>query len=276
MNLSPGTALLCAYLALAPRHGRTRSSTLAQLFAGCPEGAARRRLNTALWRLRQEVRRAVGVDLVAASGSRIVALNPDAALTVDVDVFERLVAPVLRTGAGAMTDCGAEHLERATDLYRGALVEPCDDEWVLADRHRFEDLYIAALDYLVQFHGARGDVAAVTRFGAGALELEPLREDLYRHLMTAYAAAGRDDLVERQFERCRRTLRDELGADPMPETVALYARLMRGDSGHRVTVTALVADLERARREITRLAGIVDRALDRVSRLPGEAPPAPR
>ena len=44
---------------------------------------------------------------------------------------------------------------------------------------------------------------------AGALAMEPLREDVHRHLMTAYAAAGRDDLVERQFERCRQVLLDE-------------------------------------------------------------------
>ena len=41
-------------------------------------------------------------------------------------------------------------------LHRGALVEECDDEWVIADRYRLENLYLTALDHLVQHHGGRG------------------------------------------------------------------------------------------------------------------------
>jgi DNA-binding SARP family transcriptional activator len=82
--------------------------------------------------------------------------------------------------------------------------------------------------------------------------------------MLAYGAAGRDDLVERQFERCRMVLLRELGADPMPETLAAYARLRGGDTSMSTTVAAL----ERAKRDVVRLAGAVDRALDHLRRMP--------
>ena len=52
--------------------------------------------------------------------------------------------------------------------------------------------------------------AAVTKYGQLALNLEPLREDVHRHLMNAYAAVGRIDLAESQFERCRLLLRQEV------------------------------------------------------------------
>ena len=118
---------------------------------------------------------------------------------------------------------------------------------MLAERHRLENLYLTALDYLVRFHGAGGDVEPVARYGELALELEPLREDVHRHLMDAYGAAGRDDLVERQFERCRHGLLDELGADPMPETTAVYSRSPAGPApAPDRTVAALLAELERA------------------------------
>jgi hypothetical protein len=53
----------------------------------------------------------------------------------------------------------------------------------------------------------------------------------------------------------------------MPETVALYSRLRRGERGASPSVGALTAELERARREIARLAEIVDRALDHVAHM---------
>jgi len=270
--LSPGATMLCAYLALGPREGRARSVAAAQLFTDCAEPAARRRLNTALWRLRSELRSSIGVDLVERAGGRTVALSPAVEVTVDAAIFEELVAPVRHRSAAGLTPADAARLERAVALHRGRLVEPCDDEWVLGARNRIENLYLAALDHLVQFHGARGDVAAVARYGELALALEPLREDVQRHLMAAYGGAGRFDLVERQFERCRMVLLEELGADPMPETLALYARLTRGRAGSgqvpAATVTALVAELERARREVGRLSEIVERALDRLHHLP--------
>lgn len=266
--LSPSSTLLCAYLALAPQEGRTRSVAAAQLFADCSEPAARRRLNTALWRLKSEVRASTGVDIVAGGDTRRVAFSAAVDVIIDASVFEQLVASALRRRPEDLMAAEVASLERAVELHRGALVEECDDEWVLADRYRLENLYLTALDHLVQHHGGRGDLDAVTRYGEMALEHEPLREDVHRHLMHAYGAAGRTDLVERQFERCRQRLLEQLGADPMPETLAAYSRYLHGDArGPVAGLDELVSELERARREVQRLAESVDRALDRLHHL---------
>ncbi len=262
--LSPSATILCAYLALAPREGRVRSAAAAHLFADSSEPTARRRLNTALWRLRSEVRSSTGLDVVATSGRSIVALSADADVVTDALVFESLVSPVLRIAPQDLGPPDVAQLERAVRLRRGQLVESCQDDWVLGHRYRIERLYLTALDYLVQYLGSHGDVAGVARYGDLALELEPLREDLHRHLMTAYGSAGRLDLVERQFERCRMVLLEELGTDPMPETISTYARVRGGDAGRTTTATALVTELERARRDIGRLAATVERALEQL------------
>jgi DNA-binding SARP family transcriptional activator len=269
--LSPSAVMLCAYLALSPRRCRPRATAAAHLFADAPDGAARRRLNTAVWRLRTEVRAGTGVELVEGDGVTV-ALRPAADLVVDAEQFECRVAPLLAIGATALSDDQAAALAEGLSLYRGKLVDACRDDWVVSARYRLENLYLTTLDLLVQYHGAHGDVARVTEYGDLALAEEPLREDLHRHLMAAYACAGRSDLVERQFERCRAALVAELGADPMPETIALYARLTRGgdcgeDGGGSPTVAALVAELERARRDIARLTATVERALHALRRL---------
>ena len=267
VDLSPSATMLCAYLALGPREGRPRAVAAGHLFADCSEPAARRRLNTALWRLKTEVRSSVGVDVVVADGGRTVCLNDAVEVTVDATRFEELVLPVLTREATQLTDADADRLEAAVALHRGQLVEACQDDWVLADRYRIENLYLTALDYLAQHLGRRGDVNAVARYGELALDLEPLREDIHRHLMTAYSAADRVDLAERQFERCRMVLLQELGADPMPETIALYSRLAHGGGERPAGVDPLMAELERARREVVRLGAIVDRALERLRQM---------
>jgi len=269
VELSPSATMLCAYLALGPREGRSRAAAAAQLFANCPDRAARRRLNTALWRLRTAIKSRLGVDLVAVGGNSRLTLSAAVPLVVDATVFEALVSPILCLRAAELTEPQAAELERAVLLHRGQLLERCDDDWVLTDRYRIENLYFSALDYLVQYHGARGEIGAVAKFGDLALTVEPLREDVHRHLMNAYGRSGRTDLVERQFERCRTLLLDELGADPMPETLAAYARLMRpGGAGTQLsTVAELLAELERARRDLRRLSDTVDRALDRLRQM---------
>lgn len=265
--LSPSSALLCAYLALSPSEGRPRSTAATQLFADCSAPTARRRLNTAVWRLKNEVRVHTGVDIVEASDDRRVGLNSSVSVTVDTAVFEELVEQPLRLRPDDISADDAERLERAVALHRGRLVECCDDEWVLAERHRFESRYLAALDHLVRFHGAQGDLDRVARYGELALDLEPLREDIHRHLIHAYGAAGRDDLAERQFERCRMLLLEELGADPMPETIAAYSRACRKQGAPTTEMTALVSELERARRDVARLAASVERALEQLRQL---------
>jgi DNA-binding SARP family transcriptional activator len=265
--LSPGPSLLCAYLALSPGEGRRREVAAAQLFADSPEPLARRRLSTALWRLSTEVRSAVGIDLVARTHDDRVRLSPSVEMSLDTTAFEALVLPALGVRPECLTAELAASLRRAVALHGGELVEQCRDDWVLVERSRIEALYLTALDYLVVHHGQRGEHAEVSRYGELALTLEPLREDVHRHVMSAYAAAGRDDLVERQFERCRRVLVDELGVDPMPETVALYSRLRHGStlvppSLAPPSLAALRADLERARRDVDRLACLLDRTLD--------------
>ncbi|WP_322723391.1 AfsR/SARP family transcriptional regulator [Streptomyces spongiae] len=264
VRLSPGATTLCAYLALAPPEGRPRSVAAAHLFEDCSERLARRRLNTALWRLRCEVRAGTGLEIVGCDSLRTVALNPDVRVTTDATRFQELIELVLRVPPTDLDEADVARLRSAVSLRRGQLVETCQDHWVLDTRCRIDTLYLAALDHLIQYYGARRDVPAITAYGERALELEPLREDLHRHLIWAFGNAGRLDLAERQFERCRAVLLEELGVEPMPETVATYARLRAGAGSRSMALAPLIAEFERARRDVGRLAAAMDRALDQL------------
>src|SRR5687767_315747 len=72
LRLSPSAATTLALLAMAPDDGLSRTRMATQMFADCPEPVARRRLSTALWRLRTELRDTLGQDVVySASPSRV-------------------------------------------------------------------------------------------------------------------------------------------------------------------------------------------------------------
>lgn len=266
--LSPAAAHLLAYLAIGPREGRSRRAIASQVFGNCAEAVAKRRLATALWRLRSELRAGIGQEVIDTTTAGRICVCEDVQVSVDAKEFCEAITPVLARPASALTAAGAESLARAASQYRGALLESAYDDWVLEERDRLANLYLTVLDYLIQYFGKLGQPDKLAFFAGRALELEPLREDFHRHVMQAYADSGRTDLVEHQFETCRLTLLRELGADPMPETIALYSRLTsRPDDAVPDNLASLISDLRRARRDARELQSLVERSIDAVLRL---------
>lgn len=266
--LTSSSARLATYLALGPRSGRIRSIAAAQLYPDSPPPSARRRLNTAAWRLNNDIRAVDGTDLIVAPhGSHTIGIAERAEITVDVWAFSDLVSSVVRVPPHAMTLADVDRLEQAVLLYRGRLAPTVEDEWVLSERTRVENLFLAALSCLVRHYGTVADVESIARCGERALDVEPAREDIHRALMRAYGASGRLDLVESQYERCRVTLQRALQVPPMPQTVDLFRRLAAPAELAREEVSALLADLTRARRDLTRVCGRLDSALEQVRRL---------
>jgi predicted ATPase len=82
------------------------------------------------------------------------------------------------------------------------------------------------------------------------LELEPLHEEAHRALMWFLATGGQRGAALAQFETCRYLLREELGQDPSPATVALR---------DQITHTG----------EFTDLPPVVARPVDNPARRPG-------
>jgi tetratricopeptide (TPR) repeat protein len=54
------------------------------------------------------------------------------------------------------------------------------------------------------------------------LALDPLHEPAHRQLMRIYTWSGRRGAALRQFQACQRVLEEELGVEPLEETVAVH------------------------------------------------------
>lgn len=208
---------MVAYLALQSGHSQSREKLATLLWGLNGETQARMSLRQAVSAVKK-VMRASGGGRFLTDGNNV-ALHLDD-FDFDVARFEALVASP-----------APEDLELALIVYRGDLLdgfglkeEPFED-WLRIERERLRALAVAALDRLVAHYAATNDPAACVRAATRLLAMEPLREDVHRALMRAYAAQGRTNLALKQYEHCRTALQRDLKLQPEPETRQLFETL---------------------------------------------------
>lgn len=264
VHLSRPSLHLLGFLLLHREHVQSRERLTAILWDEIDEDRARRRLSTALWRLRRALSppaRCPECLLFEPGGA--VGINPECAYWLDVAALETTVREVCAQSPGAVPAAAVVALERVLDLYQGELLPDCGAGWLLPERQRLEVLYLGALEWLLEHRRATGEIPAAIAAGRRLLQWDPLREDIHRALMALYAAAGRRRQAIRHYDYCRDLLASELGVGPMPETDALYRRVLRDapcpPAGPALPAQAgeviarLEEQLDAAQRELARL-----------------------
>jgi ABC-type transport system substrate-binding protein/DNA-binding SARP family transcriptional activator len=206
---------LLAYLVLH-RHQPQPRERLADLFWGDrPERKARRSLTTALWHIRRCL--PASEDDWLLGDVHAVQFDPEADVWIDVAEFESLLA---RSEPSS--------LRSAVALYRGDFLDGFYDDWVLNERYRLETLYSEALARLMIGLEAAADHEGALATGLRLLEHDPLREDAHRLVMRSLCRLGRRNAALEQYRRCQEIVQQELGAEPMPETVELCRAILEG------------------------------------------------
>jgi DNA-binding SARP family transcriptional activator len=136
-------------------------------------------------------------------------------LAAGVRVDYRTAMPVASRLLGPARAFDADELTEAlqADL-RHDLLPDWPETWLVADRERFHQLRLHALEALcamltrASWHGAAVDV------GLAVVSADPLRESARHVLMTAYLAEGNTCEAMRQFDTFSAVLHDELGLKP--------------------------------------------------------------
>jgi DNA-binding SARP family transcriptional activator len=141
----------------------------------------------------------------------------------DLSVFEAAVSgghskqaleiwrPVLPTSLGS------------TVLLQGFSLEsvPAFADWLEVERARIGMLYLETLEsraFEFEQAGAINEALIVVQT---LLHEDPLNESAYRAAMRLSYRKGQPEMARYYFERCRRVLRQELGTQPLEETMAL-------------------------------------------------------
>lgn len=149
------------------------------------------------------------------------------AVWVDAEAFEKLIAEGSSHQRRNRPDEALRCYEEAQCIYRGDfLEEELYADWCAEERERLRELYLEVLARLGECYGARGDHARAAQVCRTALVREPCRESFHRALMEYLVRLDRPDWAVAQYSRCRRTLMDELGVEPMPETLRLYRQIV--------------------------------------------------
>ncbi|MCL6432005.1 MAG: AAA family ATPase [Anaerolineae bacterium] len=220
------TMALLAYLAMtAQRHGREALAALFWPDYEAPQANAY--LRHSLW----ELRKALGEGFLEAEREAL-AVIPGEHLWVDVIRFQQLVAAA-GTGQPAQ-------LEEAAALYRGDFMAgftlrdcPEFDDWQSLTAEALRRQLQQVLATLVRAYEERGERTPALETARRWLAVDPLDEAPHRALMRLYAHAGQRGAALDQYEACRALLRDELGAEPEPATMALCEAIRSGSIGRR-------------------------------------------
>ncbi len=201
--LAAKDALLLAALALdGPQ---ARAALAARLWPGVGAARAQANLRQRLFRLRR-----TDAALVCEQGDRL-ALEP----LVQCDVLHGdgfapggLAAPLLEGIGHAAMDTGDDDATQWLEQARLAWAARRPERWLAAVTRR----------------EAAGDLSGALELLHALLACEPLYEHAWRQLMQLHLARNDRAAALATFERCEQVLRDELGVQPSPPTLALLHR----------------------------------------------------
>jgi DNA-binding SARP family transcriptional activator/tetratricopeptide (TPR) repeat protein len=209
------TLPLLAYILLQRGKPILRKRLAFTLWPDDAEETALVNLRRNLHRLREMLPARAESPWINVDGDSI-AWNSSARCRIDFVDYEELRADPVR-------------LEEAVALYTGDLLEDFFDDWIAAERERLRGLYQADLSSLIVAKRSRRAFAEAAQFAARLLQTDPWREDALRALMSVRYEAGDASGALAEFDRFARLLNDEMGATPMPETVALRDAVARNE-----------------------------------------------
>ena len=137
----------------------------------------------------------------------------------------------LRLDVDAFSDAAKdpERLEEAVALYRGDLLPELYDEWLYGFRERFRNVYLTTLTQLVSALRKRGEFMRAIETARKVLEADPWREDIVRRIIALRYESGDAAGAISEYRTFESRLREEMDVEPMPETLALAERVVRGD-----------------------------------------------
>ncbi|RRR69181.1 MAG: transcriptional regulator [Candidatus Viridilinea halotolerans] len=118
---------------------------------------------------------------------------------------------------------------QALAIYGGSFLPDClYEDWSVVERERLGLLFTEASLRLGRLLLDKGQTHDAIGLAWRVLEYDQAQEEAYQLLMRAYSSTGERSTALRLYARCLAALDQELGVEPLPETVALYERIRNG------------------------------------------------
>jgi DNA-binding SARP family transcriptional activator len=121
------------------------------------------------------------------------------------------------------------HYRRAIELYGGTFLPDClYEDWSVVERERLGLLFTEVSLRLGAMLIEDGQPHEAIGLAWRVLEHDQAQEEAYQLLMRAYGGLGERSTALRLYARCVAALEQDLGVEPLPETVALYQQIKGG------------------------------------------------
>lgn len=224
---------LLAYLVLHRQIAQPRQRIAFSLWPESTDEQARANLRKELSRLRHAL---PNPDEFLRVDTKTLQWLPNGNFTLDVAGFETTVQAAEQARD---RHTARDRLEQAIALYQGDLLPDLVDEWVLPERERLQQMYMRALERLVNLTEAQRDYRSALTHAQQILRVDPLNEAAYVNLMRLYGLQGDRAKALQVYHQCMTVLREELGVDPSVATRKLYEQiLIEEDTPKQVGVTS--------------------------------------
>ena len=161
-------------------------------------------------------------------------MNEEHSIWIDVDEFEK------------KADQGREYLEnrafdQAITLFKKAithyradfLIEDLYEDWTISERERLRDRYLMALTEMAEAYAQTGRYRHAIDISQQVLSVDPCRESTFVQLMLYYYHLGERSKSLEVFERCQKTLSQEMEVDPDNYTQELAQKIRAGEWGEK-------------------------------------------
>lgn len=229
-----------AYLVLHPGQIHTRQHLAFTFWPDSSEGQARTNLRKALFYLRQALPQA---DTFLHIDRQTVMWCREAPYKLDVDVFTTAVSHAQRATSRRAQK---QHLSLAENSYGGDLLPGHYADWILAHRETLRQQYLGCLTQHSQLLENERRYAKAIRLAQQLLQIDPLHESTYRHLMRLQALNGNQAGALRVYHSCATTLERELDVLPSAATQEAYRRLLAFEAASTVQTQGRIPLVGRA------------------------------
>jgi DNA-binding SARP family transcriptional activator len=200
------------------------------------------------------LRRALEPDLAAGKGSAsmYVLLDHDTlmflpeSIRIDATIFEssaKALQAKMRSRSGK-EQAGQEDVllldefDQVLAIYKGDyLPEDLYEDWSQRKRDRLRRIHSWLLEHAAELALANGQSSRAVEYYQALLERNSADEQTHRQLMLTYARMGRRGEALNQYLLLRKALREELRANPLPETHELFRRIQMGQVAVDLTET---------------------------------------
>jgi len=213
---------LFCYLLLNYQHTLHRD-VIADKLWGEDCSRAKMYLRKSLWQLQNSLNsvREPQDDLILLVEGDWLQINRRAEIWVDTLIFENAYDSVKGIAGQALSVPTYTRLQQSIQLYRGDLLEGWYMDWCVFPRERYREMYLSLVDKLMGYCEANQIYELGVEYGNLILSCDRARERTHQRLMRLYYLAGNRTAALRQFECCKKALREELDVQPSRRTCTL-------------------------------------------------------